>query len=398
MSSIAAPTPAPAASLRNPLVLAPRDSRGRIPALDGLRAIAVLLVVVTHYYAIVPGPEGSALHDWLQHAFSLGFVGVDLFFVLSGFLIGGIVLDHRESTSLLSAFYARRFFRIVPLYLLLLASFFICREIPGLGQTNHGLYFNSSVPEWSYLCFGQNIAMTVQRDIGPYWIGASWSLAVEEQFYLIAPLALLRLTRRQIAIGCLVLIAASPLLRMVALDRAQNNLAAVFLLPTHADGLLWGILCAIIVRTPAAMEQLRQRRSALVALIAALGVIAVLYTIRRFAPDSRQMALGGYSVLSALFAALVLYVMNAPDTVLARALSVRPLTAIGLTSYFIYLFHTPIWYSLHWIFRGKPPSHLSWTGGAITCAAFAMTLLLSWVSWRWFEAPLLRLGRRFSYR
>ena len=126
----------------------PVDSRGRIAALDGLRGIAVLMVVVLHYYVIVPGPEGSRLHDSLQHAGSLFFCGVDLFFVLSGFLIGGIVLDNRDSPALLPAFYARRFFRIVPLYVLLLASFFICREIPGLNQTNRGTYFTSSVPDW----------------------------------------------------------------------------------------------------------------------------------------------------------------------------------------------------------------------------------------------------------
>jgi peptidoglycan/LPS O-acetylase OafA/YrhL len=82
---------------------------------------------------------------------------------------------------------------------------------------------------------------------------------------------------------------------------------------------------------------------------------------------------------------------------MARALGWRPLTAVGLTSYFIYLFHTPIWYCVHWAFLGKPPLHFSWTAGALTCLAFALTLALSWISWRWLEAPLLRLGRRFSY-
>src|SRR5262249_44795416 len=152
-------------------------------------------------------------HQCLQRAGSLFFSGVDLFFVLSGFLIGGIVLDHRDSASLLPAFYARRFFRIIPLYALLLVSFFVCRELPGLSQTNRGLYFTSTVPEWSYLCFTQNIAMAVKRDIGPYWLGVTWSLAVEEQFYLLAPLALLRLTTRQIVIGCVALIVASPIVR-----------------------------------------------------------------------------------------------------------------------------------------------------------------------------------------
>jgi peptidoglycan/LPS O-acetylase OafA/YrhL len=376
----------------------PVDSRGRIAALDGLRGIAVLMVVVLHYYVIVPGPEGSRLHDALQHAGSLFFCGVDLFFVLSGFLIGGIVLDNRDSPSLLPAFYARRFFRIVPLYLLLLASFYICREIPGLSQTNRGTYFTSTVPDWSYLCFGQNIAMAMKRDIGPYWLGASWSLAVEEQFYLLAPLALLRFSLRHIVTGCIILIVASPILRTIALVHAQNNLAAIFLLPTHADGLLWGILAAIAVRNPAAMEQLRRSRSLLVTIIVVLVAASAMFAVRQAASDSREMVMMGYSVLSALFALVIVFVITAPQSAMARALGFRPLTAIGLTSYFIYLFHTPIWYAVHWIFLRRPPIHVSWTAGALTCAAFALTLFLSWVSWRCFEAPLLRVGRRFSYR
>ena len=375
----------------------PVDTRGRIAALDGLRGIAVLLVVITHYYVIVPGPENSPLHAWLQQAGSLFFSGVDLFFVLSGFLIGGIVLDHRDSASLLPAFYARRFFRIVPLYVLLLGSFFVCRNIPGLSQVNYGLYFTSTVPDWSYLCFGQNIAMAWQRDIGPYWLGASWSLAVEEQFYLLAPLAILRLTRRQIVCGCILFIAFSPALRMLALVRAQNNLAAVFLLPTHADGLLWGVLCAIIVRHESALAFLRRHQRTHAIVLATLGAIAVALTLAKVAPDSTTMVAVGYSVLNMFFATILLQVCSTPTGTMARLLGNRPLAAIGLTSYFVYLFHTPIWYVIHWAVLGRPPLHVSWLAGALTCLAFAATLLLSWVSWRWFESPLLCVGRRFSY-
>jgi peptidoglycan/LPS O-acetylase OafA/YrhL len=383
-----------------PLVAAPSavNARGRVAALDGLRGIAVLLVVVLHYYVIVPGPQNSPLHDWLQHAGSLFFCGVDLFFVLSGYLIGGIIMDHRESRALLPAFYARRFFRIVPLYALLLATYFVCREIPGLNQTNRGLYFTSSVPDWSYLCFGQNIAMAWKRDIGAYWLGATWSLAVEEQFYLLAPLIIIRFARRPLIVGCALLIAVSPLLRMMALERAQNNLAAVFLLPTHADGLLWGVLCAAIVRSVPAMEWLRRQRAMLVAVISMLAAMMSYLSFRGFASDSREMAFYGYSVVNVFFATVLLHVISAPDSILARLLSFRPLTAIGLTSYFIYLFHTPIWYWLHWAILQRPPLHVSWIAGAVTCGAFLVTLFFSWGSWRWFEAPLLKIGHRFPYR
>lgn len=392
MSSAAAP-----ALARSP-VAGPTLTRGRVAALDGLRGLAVLLVVVEHYYVVVPGPDGSGLHRWLQHAASLSFCGVDLFFVLSGFLIGGILFDHRDSPKLLPAFYARRSFRILPLYFVLLASYFICREIPGLSRVNYGLYFTSSVPDWSYLCFGQNIAMAVKRDIGAYWLGATWSLAVEEQFYLLAPFAILRLSRRQILAGSLLLIAMSPLLRTVALRYAQNNLAAVFLLPMHADGLLWGVLCAMTVRSETAVTWLRQHRGKFARLCAVLAAGTLALGAGGFAPDSPQMTLFGYSLLGAFFAIVLLQLSLLPEGLLPRLLSVRPLVAVGLTSYFIYLFHTPIWYVLHWAFLGRPPMHVTWMAGAITCLAAGSTLLFSWASWRWFEAPLLRIGHKFSYR
>lgn len=376
----------------------PADSPGRVAALDGLRGIAVLLVVVLHYYVVPPGPESAPVHDALRRAGTVFFCGVDLFFVLSGYLIGGILLDCRGSAALLPAFYVRRFLRIVPLYVVLLATFFAGRAISGLSQINRGLYFWSTVPDWSYLCFGQNIAMAWTRDIGAYWLGATWSLAVEEQFYLLAPLAIIRLTRRQIAIGCAVFIVASPALRTLALTHSQNGLAAVFLLPMHADGLLWGVLCALAVRNPRAMEWLRGARTVLSTAIVVLLCAAAFLSARHLAPDSPEMALYGYSTFNALFAATLLYVISVPEAPLTRALAFRPLAAIGLTSYFTYLFHTPVWYVLHWLFLDKPPLHVSGMAGLVTCAALGLTLLLAWASWRWFEAPLLRLGRRFAYR
>lgn len=369
----------------------------RVRALDGLRGIAILLVLVMHYFVSVPGPAGSVVHATLQRAFSLGFAGVDLFFVLSGFLIGGILLDHRKSARLLPAFYARRFFRIVPLYAVLLATYFLARATPGLTEVNRGTYFWSTVPEWSFLTFTQNIAMAWQRDIGPYWLGATWSLAVEEQFYLLMPLLVVRLSPRSLVSVCLFLIALSPALRLNALYSAQNGLAAIFLLPTHLDGLLWGVVCAAAARSATVLDLLRARRGELRALIFGLAATLVALAFGKFGADSAEMVLFGYSALSVFFAAALLYVVALPASRLGSALAWRPLTAIGVTSYFIYLFHAPVWYLLHWWLRGKPPLHFTPGGGGVTLLALGVTFLLAAVSWRWFEAPLLRIGRRFSY-
>jgi peptidoglycan/LPS O-acetylase OafA/YrhL len=369
----------------------------RIAALDGLRGIAVLLVVVMHYYSVVPTPPDSAMHDLLRRASSLFFCGVDLFFVLSGFFIGGILIDNRDSSRLLPAFYLRRFLRIVPLYFLLIGSVLIGRHIAGLNSIYHGAYFTSSLPDWTYFTFTQNIAMAWQRTMGPHWLSVTWSLAIEEQFYLLLPLLVLWLNRRHLAIACLGLIALSPLLRTAAL-LAPNEFAAVFLLPMRADGLLCGVLCAIIARSPEATAIFRQHRRLAVLAVAMLTVAIPLFSLERWGAASRPVGTIGYTLLSAYFAVILLLVLTGPETRLAAALSFRPLAAIGVTSYFIYLFHRPIWYTLHWLVFRTPPSHFTLQAGAITCLALAATLGAAAVSWRWLETPLLRLARRFPYR
>ena len=369
----------------------------RIAALDGLRGIAILLVVGCHYYAVVPTPAGSAVNDFLRGAAGLGYSGVDLFFVLSGFLIGGVLLDHRTSSRLLPAFYARRLARIIPLYLLLLASFLVGRGIPGLRTTNHGAYFISAVPTWSYFAFMQNITMTWARDIGPYWLGVTWSLAVEEQFYLVMPFVVRRFSLRLLMGACMTVILLSPLLRLNALYHAHNAFAAMFLLLTRADGLMWGVLCACLVRDDAIKSTILRHHRMLTAAVAGGAMGFGLLTVRHVGADSPPMLGWGYSLLSAWFAAAVLGVILFPGARATRMLAWRPLAAVGITSYFIYLFHTPIWYVLHWLFFNLPPLHLSWQSGAVTVLAFFTTLAAAGISWRWFEGPLLKLGHRVSY-
>ena len=126
----------------------------RIPALDGLRGIAILMVLVMHCYVIVDAPE-NALHGLIKSVCSIFFVGVDLFFVLSGFFIGGILIDQRDSPHLLRGFFARRFFRIAPAYALLLASFWIFREFSTLASLSSGRFFASPVP---LFCWMRNVS------------------------------------------------------------------------------------------------------------------------------------------------------------------------------------------------------------------------------------------------
>ena len=165
-----------------------------------MRGIAILLVVVWHYVGAplqaVPGPVALAGFRSLRLAWS----GVDLFFVLSGFLIGGILLDQRASPGYFKAFYARRFCRIFPVYFLWLGLFFALLALaPGFTSSPAFRHlFDKPLPAWSYATFTQNLVIARWETFGPDWLAITWSLAIEEQFYLLLPLMVRFLLRN----GC----------------------------------------------------------------------------------------------------------------------------------------------------------------------------------------------------
>lgn len=207
----------------------------RVPALDGVRGLAISLVLWCHAM-----PGGLPNHPRLAWVVKLGrfsWSGVDLFFVLSGFLIGGILLDAAASPAYFKTFYIRRAYRILPPYALLLAiALLVERGFAWLPP---------------YLFFLQNFWMAAKGYFGIPLLGVTWSLAVEEQFYLSLPL-LIRYTPRRVLGGVLGLVVlCAPLLRSLAFHSfAGRALAAYVLMPCRADALCSGVLIALAYRTP----------------------------------------------------------------------------------------------------------------------------------------------------
>ncbi len=165
----------------------------------------------------------------------------------------------------------------------------------------------------------------------------------------------------------------------------------------RADGLLCGVLCAMAVQHAPTMELLRRNRGAFTAALAGGLAIFVVLSAGSFETYSWQIAPFGYSLFALFFSVALLRVVAFPDSRLASALAAGPLRAAGLTSYFIYLFHEPVRYYLHWLFRSRAPEHYDWNGGLVTLLALVVTLALGALSWRIFESPLLRFARKFSY-
>lgn len=175
----------------------------RIPELDGLRGLAILLVIFFHYTNGESLTRLDGLAYYVQRSAASSWTGVNLFFVLSGFLIGGILVDARGSDSYFRTFYARRFFRIIPIYYL-----WICLYIALVSAAGHAIRLHSfsgkALPRgfevYAHFLFIQNLIPnggSPQSGLWGSWFGHLWSLAVEEQFYLLAPLMIWWLSPRR---------------------------------------------------------------------------------------------------------------------------------------------------------------------------------------------------------
>ena len=154
-------------------------SGGRIRELDGLRAIAVLMVVSWHYIGLPAGGGSISGSGLLYYLFRPGRSGVDLFFVLSGFLITSILIERRGAANYFQVFYARRALRILPVYALMIFAFILGRKFAQRPDI-----FGTEFRLWSYLLFLQNVEMARFNSYGVDFLAATWSLAIEEQFYL----------------------------------------------------------------------------------------------------------------------------------------------------------------------------------------------------------------------
>jgi peptidoglycan/LPS O-acetylase OafA/YrhL len=367
----------------------------RLPELDGLRAIAILLVLLGHHLACAPVP-------WLRRVVEMGWVGVDLFFVLSGFLIGGILLDQRAAKNYYAVFYLRRFFRIVPLYALLVLPGIL---VLGLGwQTylaGHSFANQSVTAIWFCPFFLQNVAWALALNI-PAYLAPTWSVAVEEQFYLLLPPLIRNLDRKKIFRILWLAIFVAPVLRGLLIfalgDRA--TVACYVLLPCRWDSLLLGVVCAFAMREAALLNWLtdRLRHLQIFWWLSAAGSLAFLFVSQGHL-DAR-MAFLGYTVIDVVFACtLLLAVVNQTGS-LRRALSWPVFKPIAVISYGLYLIQSPMKAVIESLFRLAHFRYaaVSWPAVGVALVSLAATFFAAAVSWKFFESRLIRLGQQHAYQ
>jgi peptidoglycan/LPS O-acetylase OafA/YrhL len=380
-----------------------------IPELDGLRGIAIIMVILFHarldpaaWYAPLP-----FLHTLLD----LGNTGVDFFFVLSGFLITSILLSTKDAPakSYFWSFYARRSLRIFPLYFLAVAIFFYL-ELPFLHHHNAALEVHSSEQfwYWTYLVNWHDAAGHVIAGNGHFW-----SLAVEEQFYLVWPAVVFFCAARYFPAVCAGLGSIALLLR-VALS--TGHFMAPALLPeyihrvtiTRMDTLAVGALIAVLVRNPEWTQRVKSRIG-MIATVAFGSFVALWWTQQR--GTSLPFNTVGY-LASAIAYGCVVFVCvteQGGENWPCRMARWRPLRSVGRYSYAMYVFHLLVIYCLSLLARFVIVPRMLRIPGinevpvlAITLSAMlicvGLSYLLAFASWHLYERPFLSLKKYFPYQ
>jgi peptidoglycan/LPS O-acetylase OafA/YrhL len=355
--------------------------------------------MAVHYLALaplLPFPLGGALHQLAV----LGWYGVELFFVLSGFLITGILLDARGQPGYFRNFYARRTLRIFPLYYLTLAILFVF--LPRFAGSSLGF---ASVPfgiQWWYWGYASNVFLGLKGwAAGPPHMPHFWSLAVEEQFYLVWPLVVLLVPRRRLGWTFLGVALGALAWRTMLVLHHDHYVFTEVITPSRVDALAFGALIALIVRLPNGRERLTRALPAL-AVAGALAVAAIAWSRHSLMIDDPVVRSIGLTATSFALGTLVAAgVLCAEGGIPYRLMSLSPLRFIGRYSYAMYVFHYPVMITLRDL--GFTVGSAIALAGSVTAgeAVFVavntgITLAISLLSWHLFEKRMLALTPLFT--
>jgi len=373
---------------------------GRIRELDGIREIAIGMVLFRHFFLDTTRFRLASPLAYAAVPFRLAWSGVDLFFVLSGFLIGGILLDARDSSNYFRVFYARRFLRIVPMYGVTLICFYMLSGLVHAGVDKKLAWMmGNPIPWYSYVLFAQNFWMSAKNTLGSYGLGPTWSLAVEEQFYLTLPLLIRRLTPRGLSRVLIAGILAAPLLRIVSfLLWPKHFFAWLVLMPCRADALLLGVLGVVIWRNPRLRILLESKRRTFVLVQVMLASGFVFLTLRSADQFSVGMLSVGYTWLAVFYVCLLLYAVIFRSSLLSRYLRSTWLVWLGTIAYGAYLLHELVLANVYgFLWSGGHPSILSLRDLYPAFLSLALTLCICRFSWAYFEKRLVQIGHKLAY-
>lgn len=376
------------------------NSSARIPELDGLRGLAIGMVLLFHYvFLIMQVPPGSAA-AYILAAGRLTWSGVDLFFVLSGFLIGGILLDARDSSNYFRVFYTRRFFRIIPIYALFLCGFFAFLLLIRAGKAPAFVGVpQNNIPWAAYAVFLQNFWMVGKNTLGMIVLSVTWSLAIEEQFYLTLPAVIRFLHPRRLLPVVVVGIVSAPVLRVLLRHFwPANSLSYWALMPCRADALLLGVLGAIFLRNPFYRDWLEKNYRFMRILLFLLASGTAFLTLKASGERDPLMSSVGLTWLAMLYLCVLLYALTQRRSLLSSFLRTKWLGWLGTIAYGTYLLHTFVLLIVSEPFWSKPMQTNRFSDLWVSGLALVITLAICRFSWLYFEKPFVKLGHRANYQ
>jgi peptidoglycan/LPS O-acetylase OafA/YrhL len=367
----------------------PEKKRHRFLVLDGIRGLAIIGVLLTHASSTIQNKLAARL-------FQVGWSGVDLFFVLSGFLITGILIDTKLAVNRGRSFYARRILRIFPIYYLTLGIVLIAQarwawiataaDMPSLlDRLSYVFYFKDLSSLWTHGKASQTM------------LGHFWSLAVEEQFYFVWPLLVWRLSTKAVYKLCGIALVCTLALRIIAGAYFGYGVWIQFFPLTRADGLFAGSALAALL---ASHYRPSKKLLAGFTVASGLGLVVVALTgYRQFFYSGPYMATIGFSSLAILFTVLIAYCLEFGDGTLPQALQAGWLRAFGRYSYGLYVFHLPVYYAFDHVAKDILAIEFPLRTGysfLYVGLEIATSYGIAWISFNFFEERFLRLKRYFD--
>jgi len=362
-------------------------TNGRIKEIDGIRGVAILLVVSFHYLNNQLLESTGTIGKALCKATGFGWVGVDLFFVLSGFLIGRIILRNISSPNLIKTFFIRRALKIIPNYYLLLLVFLLINALAYF-KGNYFLTGLYNIPAWSYFTMLHNFFMAKTQSLGNDSLSITWSIAIEEQFYLVIPFILIWQKRHINKI--LIALVGIGIISRACFD---HWIPRYVLLNCRMDSLAIGIMVSRIELNEAYKAfVIRQRKVTQYILAALLAVIAIVFYLYG------DLGIWKHTIFALVFALVMIMVLFQDVKPLKFVLSNSILAKIGEVSYSLYLFHYMILGVVHHVFGRQSLGLLTLSDAIATVVAFFVSIGLSFFIYNQYENRFNLLGKKYKYR